>query len=364
MGTTLPESVLAVSRAGSGVNHIPCREYADKGIVVMNTPGANAAAVAEAAIAAMLILSRRVYEATQWVRTQDNNNDISLLAEKNKNKFKGKELAGQRLGLIGLGATGQALAKFADTFGMEVWGYKPFATAEFRATLPPYIRLSDSLDELLNNSDFISLHAPSNKSTHGIVCDHAIAKMKPGVFIINFARANLVDNRAILDGIKAGRVAGYFTDFPANEFQGVDRIISTPHLGGRTSQSSDNCAVMAVQQLKDYLETGSISNAIIFPSVKLSADFCCRVCVLHKMNSVIVDTICDEVKKDGSDLIYTICAQKGEYGYTVIDTGKAILSDSAKNISQISGVLRIRTLLQPITANNSDVADDEGEDNQ
>ena len=246
--------------------------------------------------------------------------------------------------MIGLGAIGQALLKTAIAFGMEIWGYDPFISPETCLSLQASAYIVDSLNILYEKCDFITLHAPSTQETRRMIDTQAIAKMKPGMFLINFARADLVDNAAIVDGIKSGHIAGYFTDFPAKEFLGIDQIIASPHLGGRTFQASDKCAVMAVSQLKNYLENGSIVNAVNFPSVSLSSDFSGRICILHKLSRNILDKILAAAEKDEIIPDHIVSNHKGEYGYTVIDTSASAPAYGGVHIRRISEVLRVRVL--------------------
>lgn len=316
------EKTVAIARCGAGTNNIPVDVCAEKGIVVFNTPGANANAVKELVICALLMASRKVAEGIDWCKTLKGEGDaVGKLVEKGKSAFAGPEILGKTLGVVGLGAIGALVAKSAEALGMTVIGYDPFLSAEGAAALEGKVKVIGDLNELYKQSDYITLHVPLNDATRGTVGEETIAIMKDGVRILNFARGELVDNGAILAALESGKVAAYITDFPTDAQLGAKGVTAIPHLGASTPESEDNCAVMAAEELVDYLEKGIIRNSVNMPALALPAAFTVRTCVLHKAGEDMTKAL---MAAAGDCKVSNIAsAEKKGYGYTVIDTDKA-----------------------------------------
>ncbi|MCL1940490.1 MAG: 3-phosphoglycerate dehydrogenase family protein [Synergistaceae bacterium] len=327
----LPETLLAVGRAGAGVNNIPVDKCSGKGVVVFNTPGANANAVKELAICGLLLSSRKVYDGIAWCQGLNGTQGVAKAVEAGKGEFVGPEIMGKKLGIIGLGAIGILTARAAHALGMEVLGHsrsKKPADGAFKQV--------DSLDEIYAECDYISLHVAASAETKGMINAAAIGKMKNGVRIINMARAELVNNPDIKAAIDGGKVACYVTDFPVDDVLGTKGIITIPHLGASTPESEENCACMAAVEIKDYLETGSIVNSVNYPEVKLGGISGKRIAVLHKVTDGLIEKLDGLVKAKP-----VASSAKGEYGYTVYDTPDAGAADSLK---AVDGVLAVRVI--------------------
>ena len=277
----LPKELLAIARAGAGVNNIPLDKCSEQGVVVFNTPGANANAVKELVLCALLLTSRKVVPGIEWCKTLSGD-DIAKQIEKGKSQFVGPEIAGKKLGVIGLGAIGILVANAANSLGMEVYGYDPFLSVDAAWGLSRSIVHARSLDEIWANCDYITIHVPQTPDTKGMIGAEALEKAKDGVRVLNFARGGLVDTGAMLAAVKSGKVAAYATDFPAPEMIGVENIIAVPHLGASTPESEDNCARMAADELKDYLENGNICNSVNMPAVSMPRESSERICILHR----------------------------------------------------------------------------------
>ena len=326
----LPASLLAVGRAGAGVNNIPIDKCSEKGIVVFNTPGANANAVKELVICGLLMASRKIYEGIKWCQELPQDGTVAKAVEDGKSAFVGPEIMGKKLGVIGLGAIGILTAHAAHALGMEIIGYDPFLCKRDDKTL----KQVDSLDALYAECDYLSLNVPANAETKGMINTASIAKMKDGVRIVNAARAELVNNGDIKAAIESGKVSCYVTDFPVDEVLGTKGIITIPHLGASSPESEENCAHMAAVQLKEYLETGSIVNSVNFPNTQLGAVSGKRVCVLHKKDAAD--------KLEGAAGVKSIVSNvRGDYGYTVFDVADASIADKLKTVE---GVLVVRTI--------------------
>lgn len=327
----LPGTLLAVARAGAGVNNIPVDICSEKGIVVFNTPGANANAVKELVICGLIISSRKIYDGIVWCQGLNGTQGVAKAVESGKSEFVGPEIMGKKLGIIGLGAIGILTAHAAHALGMEVLGYSRSKKPSDNA-----FKQVDNLDEIYAECDYISLHASANADTKGMINAAAINKMKSGVRIINMARAELVNNTDIKAAIETGKVACYVTDFPVDDVLGTKGIITIPHLGASTPESEENCAYMAAIQLKDYLETGSIINSVNYPNVKLGEISDKRITVLHKKVDGLLEKLDAIVKAKAVESI-----TRGEYGYTVYDVPDAGSVDSLK---AVNGVLVVRVI--------------------
>ena len=332
-------SLRAIARAGAGVNNIPVEKCAEKGIVVFNTPGANANAVKELTVAALLLASRDIYAGVQWASTLTEN--VAATVEKGKSKFAGVELRGKTLGVIGLGAIGGMVANTALELGMKVIGFDPFMSVDAAWRLSSAVEKAVDFDEIYERSDYITLHVPATKETKGMINSETIAKMKNGVRIVNIARADLVNEADIKAAIDQGKVAKYVVDFPTEATVGVQGIITIPHLGASTEESEDNCAVMAADQLIDYLENGNIKNSVNYPTVVLDRGNCSRICLLHKNIPAMISSVATKLAGRGLNIEHMQNASKGEYAYTVVDVDEKIPDDIVNDCLAIDGMIRV-----------------------
>ncbi len=339
---SLPSSVKAIARAGAGVNNIPIEEYAKSGIVVFNTPGANANAVKELVIAGLLLSSRRVVEGINWAKTLTT--DVAKEVEKGKGAFTGPELLGKKIGVIGLGAIGVMVANAAQALGMEVIGYDPYISITAAWGLSRHIKQATSLDEILSEADYLTIHVPLVGETKHMFNKEAFAKMKKGVRILNFSRDTLVNDMDIIEAIKEGIVAKYVTDFPVEGVMNNEDIITIPHLGASTPESEENCAVMAVQQIKDYLENGNIVNSVNFPECVMPWGANYRLTLIHKNVPTVIGKITAIIAQEGINIQDMTNRSKGEFAYTIIDTNTNVSQDNITNIQEIAGIINVRVL--------------------
>lgn len=314
----LNEKTVAIARAGAGVNNIPVADCSEKGVVVFNTPGANANAVKELVLCALFLSSRKVGAAMDWCKTlKGEGENVGKLVEKGKGAFAGPEILGKTLGVIGLGAIGALVAEGAKALGMNIIGYDPFVSAK------DGIEVVSDVNEIFKRSDYISLHSPLNDSTRGMVNADTLAMMKDGIRILNFARGELVDSKSIVDALASGKAAAYVTDFPTDEQLGVDGVTAIPHLGASTPESEENCAVMAAEEVAAYLEKGAIKNSVNLPNTCLAESFECRTCFIHKENADEFAAKAEAAAKAaGASISSIFTANKKDMGYTVIDTDK------------------------------------------
>ncbi len=341
----LSESLLAIARAGAGVNNIPLDKCSEKGIVVFNTPGANANAVKELVITAMLISSRKVVDGIEWAKTLKGNGDaVGKMVEKGKSQFVGPELKGKTLGVIGLGAIGILVANAAVSLGMEVVGYDPFLSVDNALMISRKVKHVVSLDEIFAESDYITVHVPLTPDTKGVINSENIAKMKDGVRIINYSRADLVNSADILAAIKDGKVAAYTTDFATDDILGEDGVIATPHLGASTPESEDNCAAMAADEIKDFLENGNIKNSVTLPNVSMARTGAERVCVIHKNIPNILSTVTSALSETGNNIESMDSKSKKDYAYTILDVANDVDESAKAKIAAIDGVIRVRVI--------------------
>jgi D-3-phosphoglycerate dehydrogenase len=342
---TLPSSVKAIARAGAGVNNIPIDQCSEKGIVVFNTPGANANGVKELVILGMLLACRNVVEAVLWAKSLVGEGDkVHDLIEKGKSKFAGTEIMGKKLGVVGLGAIGTMVANAAESLGMEVWGYDPFLSIEAAWKLSRTIKKASSLEKILSECDFITLHVPQNKDTKGFIHAEKFALMKKGTILLNFARGGLVDTPSLKKAIADGTIARYVTDFPDEEVIKTDRVIPIPHLGASTEESEENCAVMAVMQLMDFLENGNIKNSVNFPDCFLERSGKTRITIANKNEPGMIEKITHLLAKSKINITDMINRSKGNVAYNIIDVDSEINDDMVKKILAISGVIAVRVL--------------------
>ena len=341
----LPDSLLAVARAGAGVNNIPLDKCAEKGIVVFNTPGANANGVKELVFAGMLYASRDIVGGIDWCLANQNDENIAKTAEKQKKNFAGTEISGKKLGVIGLGAIGQLVANAAISLGMEVYGYDPYLSVNAAWNLSSEVKHIVNVEDIYKECDYITIHVPALDSTKGMINKAAFDMMKKGTVVINCARDVLVDEPAILDAIKSGKVAKYVTDFPNTTTAGQEGVIVLPHLGASTEEAEDNCAVMAVKELRNYIENGNIVNSVNYPNcdcgVCTSAG---RVTVCHKNVPAIISKLTSVMGDAGINIESMDNKSRGDYAYSVLDTGSAITDDVAAKLSDIDGVIKVRVV--------------------
>lgn len=337
----LPESLKAVARAGAGTNNIPIDKCSEKGIVVFNTPGANANAVKELVIAGMLLASRDVIGGVAWANTLTGD-DVDKQVEKGKSNFAGCEIKGKTLGIIGLGAIGILVANAAYALGMEVIGYDPYLSVDSALKLSRHVKKANSPEEVYAVADYITIHVPLMDSTRNTINAETIAQMKDGVIILNFARGGLVNNADIKKALADGKVAKYVVDFADSETVNQPGIINIPHLGASTAESEDNCAVMAAQELADYLENGNILNSVNFPNCSLSEDNIGRIAIAHKNIPNVIAKFTEALSSVNiSDMINK---SKGELAYTIINTDHAIPAEAIEKLNQIDAVIRVRVI--------------------
>ncbi|NBI89495.1 3-phosphoglycerate dehydrogenase [Lachnospiraceae bacterium] len=341
----LPEKLLAVARAGAGVNNIPLDKCAEKGIVVFNTPGANANGVKELVIAGMLLACRDIVGGINWVTGHKEDENIAKAAEKEKKNFAGTEVQDKRLGIIGLGAIGVKVANVAKHMGMEVYGYDPYVSVDAAWNLSRDVKHALSVDEIYESCDIITVHVPLLDSTKGMVNEAAISKMKDGVILLNFARDLLVDEKAVLDGIQKGKIRKYVTDFPNATTAGKDGCIVIPHLGASTEESEDNCAKMAVKEMINYLENGNILNSVNYP--KCDMGICTqagRIAIFHrnKANMITKFTAC--FGDEGVNITDMMNKSKGEVAYTMMDLESPATDEMISRLQAIAGVFRVRVV--------------------
>ena len=331
-------SLKAIGRAGAGVNNIPVDRCAEEGIVVFNTPGANANGVKELAVAALMLASRDIVGGIQWANSLTA--DVAKSVEKGKSAFAGNEIMGKTLGVIGLGAIGGLVANAAKSLGMEVIGCDPYITIDGAWHLSRAIQKAATYDEVFEKADYISLHVPATPQTKNMICAESIAKMKDGVRIINLARADLVNAADLKAAIAEGKVASYVTDFPTEETIGVKGIVTIPHLGASTEESEDNCAVMAANELIDYLENGNIKNSVNFPNLNLPHTAAHRVVILHKNIPNTIARITGSLAEQNINIENLVNASKGDYAGTIAETNSPIDDSVIEKIASVDGIIR------------------------
>ena len=342
----LDANTVAIARAGAGVNNIPCDKYADQGVVVFNTPGANANAVKELVLAALFIGSRNIINATDWVKTLKGQGDeVGKLVEKGKANFAGQEIKGKKLGVIGLGAIGALVANAALDLGMEVYGYDPFLSVGAALRLSSKVKIVKELNDIAKVCDYITIHIPyiadQNK---GIINSGLIRKMKDGVVLINCARGELVDNSAIIKATESGKVAKYIVDFPADEIIDAKNIVCIPHLGASTEEAEENCAIMAAKQLIDYIENGNVVNSVNYPTCSMPRTTDNRLVILHKNISNILAAITGTVGNEGINISNLTNQSRGNYAVTILDVDSKVSEDAIKHIEQVEGIIRVRVI--------------------
>lgn len=340
---TFGSNLLCIARAGAGVNNIPVERCAEEGICVFNTPGANANAVKELAICALLLASRKITEAAAWAASLKGTPDAPKTVEGGKAKFAGPEIKGKTLGIIGLGAIGGQIANAAVALGMKVIGFDPYLSVGAALHLNPKVTVVAELNDIYKESDYITIHMPYTPQTKNTIDAEQIAMMKDGVRLINLARGELINSQAVVDAIAAGKVAKYVTDFADDIVLGVDDIIVLPHLGASTPESEDNCAIMAAEEIIDYIENGNIKNSVNLPNASMNA-VGTKVCVIHKNVPTTIASITSAVGNEGINIENMVNASKKEYAYTMLDVVGDVPASVEEKINAIDGVIRVRVI--------------------
>lgn len=341
---SFPDTLHSIARAGAGVNNIPIDRCTEDGIVVFNTPGANANAVKELAVAALLLSSRKIVDGVNWVRSLEGD-DISKDIEKGKSQFVGPEIRNKRLGIIGLGAIGVMVANAAVNMDMKVYGYDPYISVEHAWGLSRSVKKADDLNKLFSKCDYITLHIPLTDQTKGMLNSEVFEKMKPGMRILNLSRGGLVNDDDLIDALNKGWVSTYITDFPDAKIINVPGVIPIPHLGASTPESEDNCAIMAVMQTSDFLENGNIKNSVNFPSCDLGIRMAKhRLTIAHRNIPKMLGQISAVLSEQGVNIVNMINRSRGNYAYTMVDLESEIADENVKRINDIDGVIRVRVL--------------------
>jgi len=340
-----PDSLVAVARAGAGVNNIPLDAYAEKGIVVFNTPGANANGVKELVIAGLLLGSRDIVAGANWVIEDKDDENIAKTAEKQKKLYAGNEIQGKKLGVIGLGAIGCRVANAAIHLGMDVWGYDPYVSVDAAWNLSKSVKHITNINDIYANCDYITIHVPLMDATKGMISKEAIAQMKDGVVVLNFARDVLVDEAALMEAIDAGKVHRYVTDFANPTVVGHEGVICTPHLGASTVESEDNCAVMAVNEIRDFLENGNIINSVNYPRVDAGVPSSAgRITVCHKNIPNMLTQFTGLFAKNGVNVPDMVSKSRGDFAYTILDVDTSDTANVVDELTAIDGVIKVRVI--------------------
>ncbi|MCR5736469.1 MAG: phosphoglycerate dehydrogenase [Eubacterium sp.] len=341
----LPESLVAIARAGAGVNNIPLDKCAEKGIVVFNTPGANANGVKELVLCGMLLASRDIIGGNKWVADNKADENIGKTMEKAKKNFAGTELKGKKLGVIGLGAIGRLVANIGVSMGMDVIGHDPFLSVDAALGLKRTVHLVKSRDEIFKECDFISVHVPLLDDTKGMINKDTIAEMKDGVIILNFARDLLVNDDDMAEALASGKVRKYVTDFPNAKTANMEGVIATPHLGASTEESEDNCAVMAVEEIMNFVENGNIINSVNYPRADLGVcDKAGRVTVAHKNIPSMIGQLTSAVAEAGINVSDMVDKSKGDFAYAILDLDAPATDELVEKIKAVDGVIRVRVV--------------------
>ncbi len=336
--------LLAIARCGAGVNNIPVERCAENGIVVFNTPGANANGVKELAIAALMLAARDVVGGIDWVKTLEGTEGIAKAVEKGKSAFAGHELLGKTLGVIGLGAIGGMVANALDNLGMNVIGCDPYLTVNAAWGLNCSVKKANDYEEIFKTADYITLHVPATATTKNMINKDSLALMKDGVKIINLSRADLVNAEDMKAAIAEGKVSAYVTDFPTEATVGVKGIVNIPHLGASTEESEDNCAVMAAKELQEYLTTGNIKNSVNFPTLNIPHTGIARICFFHKNIPDVLRQITEAISNVGINIENMVSGAKGDYACTIVETGVEVPADVADKFASIEGMIRVRVI--------------------
>lgn len=340
----IPSSVLAIARAGAGYNNIPVVKCSESGVVVFNTPGANANAVKELTLAALLISSRNIVGGINWCASVADNPDVAELVEKEKSKFTGPEIKGKTLGVVGLGAIGVMVANDAISLGMDVIGYDPFISVDAAWNLSREVVRADTLESLLSKSDYVTLHIPQSENTKGLMDAEKFRMMKAGARIVNFSRNALVRDKDVVEALESGKLSAYVTDFPTPELLKCKKVIPVPHLGASTPEAEDNCAIMAVKQIMNFLENGSIRNSVNFPHCKLEKRAKCRMLVINRNIPNMVGQITTILATANINITDLINHHRDDFAYNIIDTEQAITEPVLEQIRKVEGIIRVRAI--------------------
>ncbi|MEG0328973.1 MAG: 3-phosphoglycerate dehydrogenase family protein [Longicatena sp.] len=339
-----PKDLKCIARAGAGVNNIPLDACSEQGIVVFNTPGANANAVKELVIAALLMSSRKITKGIEWVKTLEED-EISKVIEKGKGNYVGPEIAGKKLGVIGLGAIGVQVANAAAALDMDVYGFDPFISVQAAWTLKARIHHIKNIKTIFEECDYITIHVPFNEKTKNMIDAEGIAAMKKGVRVLNFARGGLIDDDAMIKAIEAGNIGCYMTDFPTKELLKYDTVIGVPHLGASTPESEDNCAVMAANETIDYLENGNITNSVNMPNMQLAREAKNRICIINKNIPNMVGSITTALANVGVNIENMANKGRNGYAYTILETNDEVSEDLMKRIASHTGIVKARLIV-------------------
>ena len=341
----IPSSVLCVGRAGAGVNNIPLDKCSEKGIVVFNTPGANANAVKELVVCGLLLAGRKIVEGIEWAASlKGKGAEVAKAVEKGKSAFVGCEIKGKTLGVVGLGAIGAMVANVAIKLGMNVLGYDPFISIDGAWNLDHHVIKEIDINEIFKKSDFITLHVPLNDSTRSLVNKDTLALMKDGSAILNFARGELVDAAAVIDALESEKLSRYVTDFPTDEMLGVKNLIAIPHLGASTPEAEDNCAVMVARQMIDFIENGNITNSVNMPACKMPRQGKSRITVFHKNVKNVLSAITAVIGEEGINIANLMSQAKGEYAYLILDLDENLSDAALDKIKGMDSVVKVRTI--------------------
>lgn len=341
----IPSSVLCVGRAGAGVNNIPLDKCSEKGIVVFNTPGANANAVKELVVCGLLLAGRKIVEGIEWAASlKGKGAEVTKAVEKGKSAFVGCEIKGKTLGVVGLGAIGAMVANVAIKLGMNVLGYDPFISIDGAWNLDHHVVKETDINEIFKKSDFITLHVPLNDSTRSLVNKNTLALMKDGSAILNFARGELVDAAAVIDALESEKLSRYVTDFPTEEMLGVKNLIAIPHLGASTPEAEDNCAVMVARQMIDFIENGNITNSVNMPACKMPRQGKSRITVFHKNVKNVLSAITAVIGEEGINIANLMSQAKGEYAYLILDLDENLSDAALDKIKGMDSVVKVRTI--------------------
>jgi len=339
------DNLKAIGRAGAGVNNIPVDKCTEKGVVVFNAPGANANAVKELVLCSLLLSSRKIVEGINWTNSQEADEKLNKLVEKNKSQFKGNEIRGKTLGVIGLGAVGMLVANDAVALGMKVIGHDPYISVDNAWKLSVGIKKADDMNKLLEKSDYISLHVPLVDRTNGFVDKKFLSKVKQGVRIMNYSRGEIINAEDIVEALKKGVVSRLFTDFPDEKFHGVENITLIPHLGASTKEAEENCAVMIADQLIDFLKNGNISNSVNFPNCVLEKNGSARITIINKNIPAMIEKITAALGAEKLNIEEMINKSRGDIAYNIVDVNGDVTEKALEKIKQIEGVLRVRKLV-------------------
>ncbi|MCD8355033.1 MAG: phosphoglycerate dehydrogenase [Clostridia bacterium] len=340
-----PKNLKCIARAGAGVNNIPLDKCTENGIVVFNTPGANANAVKELVLCALLLSSRNIVGGANWVKTLAGNGDkIGSMAEKGKSNFAGPEIAGKTLGVIGLGAIGVRVANAALELGMDVIGYDPYLSVNAALQIQRGVKYTADLNEIFVNSDYITVHVPLMDSTRGIVSEKGIAMMKDGVRILNFARDGLCDEDAVIKGLESGKIACYCCDFASEKMLAQPNALCLPHLGASTPESEDNCARMAAEEMMEYLEKGTIRNSVNFPNLKVPREADIRICIMHRNTPNLIAKLSTVLSENGINIENMGSRPRGEVAYTIMETNNELSAETKAALQSVEGVISFRVI--------------------